>query len=41
LTAPNAALSPPRAPAIDRVESPSGGSTLMTRAPMSDSNIAQ
>jgi len=24
-----------------RVESPSGGSTLITRAPMSDSNIAQ
>src|SRR5215211_4229566 len=41
LTALNAGLSSPRAPAMLRVESPSGGSTLMTRAPMSASNIAQ
>ena len=41
MTAENAGLSPPQAPAIARVESPSGGSTLITRAPMSDSNIAQ
>src|SRR3989338_1704072 len=41
LTALNAGLSPLRAPAIDRVESPAGGSTLITRAPMSASNIAQ
>src|SRR5262245_21490978 len=41
LTALNAALSLPRAPAMARVESPAGGSTLMTRAPMSASNIAQ
>ena len=34
-------LSPPAPPAIARVESPRGGSTLMTRAPMSASNIAQ
>jgi enoyl-CoA hydratase/carnithine racemase len=40
-TAPNAGLSPPLAPAMARVESPEGGSTLITRAPMSDSNIAQ
>src|SRR6187402_791198 len=41
LTALNAALSLPWAPAMLRVESPAGGSTLMTRAPMSASNIAQ
>src|SRR6185436_1022821 len=41
LTALNAALSLPLAPAMVRVESPAGGSTLMTRAPMSASNIAQ
>ena len=41
LTALNAALSLPRAPAMLRVESPAGGSTLITRAPMSASNIAQ
>src|SRR5690606_1027747 len=41
LTALNAALSPLLAPAIVRVVSPAGGSTLMTRAPMSASNIAQ
>jgi len=37
----NAALSLPLAPAMARVESPAGGSTLITRAPMSASNIAQ
>src|SRR6187402_2172873 len=41
LTALKAPLSLPFAPAINRVESPSGGSTLITRAPMSASNIAQ
>ena len=41
LTAWNAGLSLPAAPAMARVESPAGGSTLITRAPMSDSNIAQ
>ncbi len=41
LTALNAGLSLPRAPAMLRVESPAGGSTLITRAPMSASNIAQ
>src|SRR5678815_3008165 len=41
LTALKAGLSLPRAPAMLRVESPAGGSTLMTRAPMSASNIAQ
>ena len=41
LTALNAALSLPLAPAMLRVESPAGGSTLITRAPMSASNIAQ
>src|SRR5262245_39160645 len=41
LTALKAGLSLPRAPAMARVESPDGGSTLMTRAPISDSNIAQ
>ena len=40
-TALKAALSVPVPPAIARVESPCGGSTLMTRAPMSASNIAQ
>ena len=40
-TALNAGLSWPRAPAMVRVESPAGGSTLITRAPMSASNIAQ
>ena len=41
LTALKAGLSLPRAPAMLRVESPAGGSTLITRAPMSASNIAQ
>src|SRR5918995_3092594 len=41
LTALKAGLSRPRAPAMARVESPAGGSTLITRAPMSASNIAQ
>ena len=41
LTALKAGLSLPRPPAMPRVESPAGGSTLMTRAPMSASNIAQ
>src|SRR5918998_6576464 len=41
LTALNAALSWPVAPAIRRVESPSGGSTLITSAPISHSCIAQ
>jgi len=41
LTALKAGLSLPRAPAMLRVESPEGGSTLMTRAPISASNIAQ
>src|SRR5436190_13665809 len=41
LTALKAGLSLPRAPAMLRVESPAGGSTLMTRAPISASNIAQ
>src|SRR6185503_10340510 len=40
-TALNAALSLPWLPAMVRVESPAGGSTLITRAPMSASNIAQ
>src|SRR4029453_10820266 len=41
LTALNAALSLPMAPAMLRVESPAGGSTLIIRALMSASNIAQ
>src|SRR6187401_3353266 len=41
LTALKAGLSLPRAPAMLRVESPAGGSTLITRAPISASNIAQ
>src|SRR5688572_8064762 len=40
-TALNAALSVPVEPAMVRVESPVGGSILITRAPMSHSNIAQ
>ena len=41
LTALNAGLSVPTAPAIRRVESPPGGSILITSAPMSHSSIAQ
>src|SRR5688572_26916717 len=41
LTALNAALSCPAAPAIRRVVSPSGGSTLITSAPISHSCMAQ
>ena len=41
LTALKLGLSVPDAPAIRRVESPSGGSTLITSAPMSHSCIAQ
>jgi enoyl-CoA hydratase len=41
LTALKAGLSLPTEPAIARVESPPGGSTLITRAPMSHSSIAQ
>src|SRR5687767_10095170 len=40
-TALNAGLSLPRVPAMTRDESPAGGSTLITRAPMSASNIPQ
>src|SRR5688572_29791392 len=40
-TALKAGLSPPIDPAMARVESPAGGSTLITRAPMSQSSIAQ
>ena len=40
-TALKAWLSPLLAPAMARVESPAGGSTLITWAPMSASNIAQ
>src|SRR5262245_40057446 len=41
LTALKLALSVPTAPAIRRVESPPGGSTLITSAPISHSCIAQ
>jgi hypothetical protein len=41
LTALKLALSPLVAPAMRRVESPAGGSTLITSAPMSHSCIAQ
>src|SRR4029453_13687948 len=41
LTALKPGLSVPRAPAIRRVASPEGGSTLITSAPMSHSCIAQ
>ena len=41
LTALKPGLSVPDAPAMRRVESPPGGSTLITSAPMSHSCIAQ
>ena len=41
LTALKLGLSVPTAPGICRVESPAGGSTLMTSAPRSASSIAQ